>query len=73
MHGAIQLTEKAADYKAVLDYWITPDKDPAVEPPFPKSLFENWFVEDEEGVRHEICIPGIFISDGKQEIMWRYF
>ena len=68
MHGSLQLTEKAAAYKAVLDYWADPNKDPQQEPPFPTSLFENWFVEDQEGVRHEICIPGVFTRDGQEEI-----
>lgn len=72
MQGSVELTEKAADYKELFDYWVDDNKDPKTEEKFSDALFENWFVEDEDGAKHSIGLPAIFPENGKHEIAWRY-
>ena len=73
MHGLVELTEMAAKYKNVLDYWASPNKDPKVEESIPWDQFEGWCVESEDGARQSITPPWIGMENGRLAIHWRYF
>lgn len=69
--GRIELLPSAESYMEVFEYVKDPDKMfSGEEPPFDEDFyFDNWFLEDDNGVRKEIVIPGIY-DDGT--ICWRY-
>jgi len=67
MVGTIQLTEAATDYKEAF-HFMTDDDKRSANSPFDEDVFENWFVEDEQGVRRETVFPAVH-EDG--EIYWR--
>lgn len=71
MSGRVELLAGAESYMEVFEYVKDPDKMfSGEEPPFDADFyFDNWFLEDEKGVRREIVIPGIY-EDGT--ICWRY-
>jgi hypothetical protein len=67
--AGLELTEGAKKWKDLLDYIMCP-KDPTQDPPFDYDIFDEWFVEDENGNRRPIQIPGIF--DGGTNLSWRW-
>jgi hypothetical protein len=71
-HAAIELTPESKQYEQLFEYWTDDEKNPADEGQFADQLFENWSVEDYDGERQEIYLPGIFMVNGVWEIMWRY-
>ncbi len=73
MHGIIELTDQAKAYDDLFKYWTdenTPDEE---DPPFPEKMLNNWFIEDEDGEKKEIGLPGVFDRNNRKEILWRYF
>jgi len=73
MHGLIELTADAAPYQPLFAWWTDPNRQRGQEPPFPEEQLENWFVEDEQGERQEIGLPGIYTQNNRLEILWRHF
>lgn len=69
--GDIQLTESAAPYKHIWEFW-TIEGNRAVEPPFdvPEDLDENWFIEDPTGERTQVDFPAVY-SDGT--VIWQIY
>lgn len=71
MMGEIELTPAAATFEAVWEYV----KESArlmsgEEPPFDGEFyFDHWFVEDENGKRDEIVVPGVH---EQRSIRWIY-
>ena len=67
------LTDQAKAYDDLFKYWTdenTPDEE---DPPFPEKMLNNWFIEDEDGEKKEIGLPGVFDRNNRKEILWRYF
>lgn len=71
MHGKIELTEKAAAFKPVFEFFENPEND-SVEPPFAEDILWNWKMVDEDGKSAEVGLPGIFDEADGTHIMWRY-
>jgi len=67
MVGEIQLTEAAERYREAFAF-MTDDEKRSANPPFDEDVFENWFIEDENGVRQATIFPAVH-DDG--EIYWR--
>ncbi|HEY9869384.1 MAG TPA: hypothetical protein V6D08_09480 [Candidatus Obscuribacterales bacterium] len=70
MSGDIDLTPAADEYRPVFAYLT--DEEAIVsgaKPPFDQAYLDNWFLEDEQGVRKEILCPGIYYDD--KEVFWR--
>ncbi len=63
--GSIQLLPAAEKYKPLFD-WLINQED---SPPFDEEFFENWDVEDDDGVRHDIVCP--CIDNNYTTIEWR--
>ncbi len=64
----LELTAAADKHKEVLDYIMGP-KDSTQDPPLSLNLWEDWVIEDEEGVIWGICPPAIY--PGAKYISWR--
>lgn len=71
MQASIELTPAFKQYEKLFKYWTDDQKNPADEAQFADELFENWFVEYDDGRREEIYLPGIFNENGAWEISWR--
>lgn len=71
MIGRISLTDAAKSYAHFWEFWTTEDNIEK-EPPFevPEDLEENWFVEDEQGERTQVCFPAVH-DDGF--VWWRNY
>jgi hypothetical protein len=70
MSGDIALTTAAAEYKPLFSYLTNEEAlTSGAEPPFDKAYLDDWFLENEQGVRKEIGCPGIYYAEG--EILWR--
>lgn len=70
MSGDIELSPIAEEYKAMFAYLTDEDSlNSGAEPPFEESYLDDWFLEDEHGVRKEIGCPGIYYED--REVLWR--
>jgi hypothetical protein len=69
MGGDVELAAEAEPYKPLFAF-LTDDEKAMQEPPFPESMLEGWFIEDEQGVRREIGAPAI---SAEMEVYWRYF
>ena len=65
--GDIELTEEAANYKELLEFFLDDDKRSFEDPPFSNELMENWFIEDEQGHREPIDVP---LINENNEIWW---
>lgn len=72
-HGLIDLAPDAKSYQALFDFFTDEGNPENSEPPFSKELLENWYIENDKGVRQEIGIPGIFTRTGRVHVMWRYY
>lgn len=73
MHGIINLSPSAEQYKSIFKYFHDKERPQSEEPPFAEHLLENCFIENEQNQRQEIGLPGIFDLDNRKHIMWRYF
>ncbi len=71
MGGQIKLTPAAQPYKHFWDFW-TIEGNREKEPPFdiPEDIDENWYIEDEKGVRLHIEFPAVH-NDGT--VWWREY
>lgn len=65
----LELTDAAAHHRELLDYMLSVTSD-SPDPPDSLKLFDDWFIEDESGVRRGIFLPAIR-PDGKF-ISWRW-
>jgi len=65
----LELTAAAANHRELLDY-IMSAKKPGEDPPEALKIFDDWFIEDEHGVKKGIFSPAIR-SDAKF-ISWRW-
>jgi len=65
----LELTPAASKWKALFDYIMGP-KMPSEDPPDELNYWEDWFIEDENGVMRPIYPPG-FPQDAKF-ILWRW-
>jgi hypothetical protein len=72
MHGSVEFTDAATAYLDVFAFFAK-DEAELEEPPFSDEILENWFMEDSDGVRREIGLPGIAPVNGENDIWWRYF
>jgi hypothetical protein len=71
--GQIELTPIAEKYSELFAFIVDKKRERSMEPPFPEEMLENWFVENDEGVREEIGLPGIYKEADRTEIYWRYY
>ena len=67
--AVLELTPAAANHKELLDYIMSVKEDDQ-DPPVSLNLWEDWFIEDEDGVKRGIFAPAIR-SDAKF-ISWRW-
>ncbi|MBP6747911.1 hypothetical protein KA344_21965 [bacterium] len=65
----LKLTPAAANHKELLDYMMS-KKVRGQDPPESLNLWEDWFIEDENGVKRGIFAPAIY-PDAKF-ISWRW-
>lgn len=70
LSGDIELTLAATAYKELFLFFTDEEKFLYVDPPFDQADLENWSIENEEGRRAPIAVPGVY-DDG--EIRWRYW
>jgi len=66
----LELTPAASKWKALFDYIMGP-KEPGADPPVELNIWEDWYIEDENGVMRPIHPPGL-PKDAKF-IMWRWW
>jgi len=67
MTGDIELLAAAEAYREAFSF-MTDDDKRETKWPGDEAVFENWFIEDEAGVRRETIFPAIHY-DG--EVTWR--
>jgi len=67
--AALEFTPAAAKHKALLDYLMS-EIDATQDPPAEFNFFEDWFIEDENGVMKPIFVPTIY--DGGTNLSWRW-
>ena len=67
--AVLELTPAAANHKDVLNYMMSVTRD-SPDPPLALNIFEDWFIEDDKGVKRGIFLPAIR-SDAKF-ISWRW-
>jgi hypothetical protein len=67
--AALELTPAAANHKELLDYIMSTDKGDE-DPPEALKLFEDWFMETEDGIMRDIFAPGI--HPGAKWLRWRW-
>ncbi len=67
--AALELTPAAANHKDVLNYMMSVTRN-SPDPPVALNIFEDWFIEDDSGVKRGISLPAIR-SDAKF-ISWRW-
>ncbi|MFA6209619.1 MAG: hypothetical protein WCT03_12590 [Candidatus Obscuribacterales bacterium] len=67
--AALELTPAAAKHKELLDY-IMSVKKPGEDPPESLNIWEEWVIEDENGVMRGIGCPAI--RPGGKFISWRW-
>ena len=67
--AVLELTPAAANHKDVLNYMMSVTRD-SPDPPLALYIFEDWFIEDDKGVKRGIFLPAIR-SDAKF-ISWRW-
>lgn len=65
----LELSGAAANYKDLLNYMRSVTSD-SPDPPLALNIFEDWFIEDEKGVKRGIFLPAIR-PDAKY-ISWRW-
>jgi hypothetical protein len=66
--GDVALTPEGEKYKPLFAYLTTDDDEKDPNQKFEDAMYDNWFIEDEHGVRLETIIPAIH-SNG--DIYWR--
>ncbi len=67
--AVLELTDASAKYKELLDY-IMSVKEDGEDPPLELRVYDDWFIEDEQGVKRGIFAPAIY-PDAKY-ISWRW-
>ena len=67
--AALELTAAAANYKELLDYVMSVKKEDE-DPPAELHVFDDWFIEDEHGVKRGIFSPAI--RPDAKFISWRW-
>ncbi len=67
--AALELTPVAGDYKELFDYMMSVTRD-SPDPPSALNIFEDWFIEDESGVKRGIFLPAI--RPDAKFISWRW-
>jgi hypothetical protein len=67
--AALEFTPAASKWKDLLDY-IMSDLDTTDDPPAALNAFEDWYLEDENGFKRAIFVPGIY--DGGTNLAWRW-
>ncbi len=67
--AGLELTPAAADHQEVIDY-ILSKKEPGQDPPESLNLWEDWFIEDENGEKKAIHPPAIY--PGAKFVSWRW-
>ncbi len=65
----LKFTEAAAKHKELLDYMMKP-RESIEDPPTKFNFFEDWFMEDENGVVRPISPPAFY--DGGTNLSWRW-
>ena len=65
----LELTPAAASHKELIDYIMSENKGDQ-DPPESLNLWEDWFIEDEHGVKQGIFAPAIY--PGAKFISWRW-
>ncbi len=73
MVGLIELTKDSEKFKELFAYICDEKRDKKKEPPFPKDMLENWFVQKDGGEKEEIGLPGVYQEGDETEIRWRYY
>jgi hypothetical protein len=66
MSGNIELTPEAEKYRDAFNFMT--DEDRTSPWPGDEAVFDNWFIEYEDGIRRETIFPAIHY-DG--EVTWR--
>lgn len=70
MSGDIELSNQAEKYTAMFAYLTDEEAmQSGAELPFDPALLDDWYLEDEHGIKTEIPCPGIYLED--KEIHWR--
>lgn len=67
--AGLEFTTAAAKYRELLDYMMS-EIDATQDPPPEFNIFEDWFIEDEHGVKKPIFMPTIY--DGGTNLSWRW-
>ena len=67
--AALELTAAAVNHKELLNYMMTVTRD-SPDPPVELNIFEDWFIEDENGVKRGIFLPAI--RPDAKFISWRW-
>lgn len=67
--AALEFTAAAVKHKVLLEY-IMSDIDATQDPPAELNIFDDWFIEDENGVSRPIFMPTIY--DGGSNLSWRW-
>lgn len=65
----LELTPAADKHRELLEYMTTPNPD-GIDPPASLRLFDDWFIEDENGVKKEIFYPAI--RPDAKFLSWRW-
>ncbi|CAN5382379.1 hypothetical protein BH11CYA1_BH11CYA1_50750 [soil metagenome] len=65
----LELIAAAANHKELLNYMMTVTRD-SPDPPVELNIFEDWFIEDENGVKRGIFLPAI--RPDAKFISWRW-
>ncbi|CAN5316777.1 hypothetical protein BH11CYA1_BH11CYA1_41180 [soil metagenome] len=67
--AALQFTAAAGKYRELFSYLMS-EKELGEDPPLEFNIFEDWFIEDENGVKKAISTPAIY--DGGTNLSWRW-
>jgi hypothetical protein len=67
--AGLEFTTDASKYKDLLNYMMNP-KDTTQDPPPEYNFFEDWFIEDENGVMRPISPPAIY--NHGEYLSWRW-
>jgi len=67
--AVLELTPAAANHKELLNYMMSVTRD-SPDPPLELNIFQDWFIEDENGVKRGIFLPAI--RPDAKFISWRW-